>query len=333
MSNSRFPFRTGLAAFALAAAASLTSGGAAAQAWPNKSIRVIVPFTSGGAADVSARVIGHALSEMLKQSIVVENRAGGGGILALEMVKNAAPDGYTLVIAANSNATKPPTIPKLPWDLEKDFAYIAVTTDATMVLVGNPSKVPQATLAELTAFMKANPDKYAYGSCGIASTQHFAMEKYRYRTGAAARHVPYKGCAVATPEVLSGQIDLALLTLSNALTYIKSGKLRGYGVTTAVRSSAAPDVPTMRESGVPELKDYVQESWYGFAAPAGTPKEIIDQLAGAIQKIVVMPAVSTKLREVGLEPIYRNPEQMRAMMKSEVESFTAITKAANIKAE
>ena len=168
----------------------LLSQGAFGQAYPNKPIRIIVPFTSGGAADVSARVIGNAMGEMLKQSIVVENRAGGGGVLALELVKNAAPDGYTLMIAANSNATKPATIPKLPWDLEKDFAYIAVTTDATMVLVGNPERVPQTRLAELTAFLRANPERYAYGSCGIASTQHFAMEKYRFLTNAVARHVP-----------------------------------------------------------------------------------------------------------------------------------------------
>jgi tripartite-type tricarboxylate transporter receptor subunit TctC len=303
------------------------------QSYPSKPIRIVVPFTSGGAADVSARVIGNAMGEMLKQSIVVENKAGGGGVLALELVKNAAPDGYTLMIAANSNATKPATIPKLPWDLEKDFAYIAVTTDATMVLVGNPERVPQMRLAELTAFMRANPERYAYGSCGIASTQHFAMEKYRFLTNAIARHVPYKGCAVATPEVLSGQLDMALVTLSNALPHIKSGKLRAFGVTTASRSPAAPDVPTIRESGIPELKNYLQESWYGFAAPAGTPKEIIDRLTSTIERAMVMPSVTTKLREVGLEPIYRDPQQTRAMMKSEVESFTQLTKAAGIKAE
>jgi tripartite-type tricarboxylate transporter receptor subunit TctC len=315
------------------AAVAAASTALAQDAWPMRPIRVLVPFTAGGAADVSARVVGAKLGEVLKQPLVIENRAGSGGILALELIKNAPPDGYTLGILANSNATKPATIPSLPWSLDRDFAYIAVTVDATMVLVGNPMKVSATNLAELTSQLRSGTRKYSYGSCGIASTQHFAMEKYRYFTKALAQHVPYKGCAVATPDVLSGQIELAMLSLSNALAYIKSGKLRAYGVTTIERNPAAPEVPTFRESGIAELKNYVQEAWYGFGAPAGTPPEIVNRLAGEIERIVALPEVRDRLRAAGLEPSFRGPKQMEAMMKAEVVSFREITTAAGITAE
>jgi len=303
------------------AAVAAASTAIAQDAWPAKPIRVLVPFTAGGAADVSARVVGAKLGEVLKQPLVIENRAGSGGILALELIKNAPPDGYTLGIFANSNATKPATIPSLPWSLDRDFAYIAVTVDATMVLVGNPMRAPPGNLAALTAQLRSGTRKYSYGSCGIASTQHFAMEKYRYFTQAVAQHVPYKGCAVA------------MVSLSNALAYIKSGKLRAYGVTTIERNPAAPEVPTFRESGIPELKNYVQEAWYGFGAPAGTPPEIVDRLAGEIERIVALPEVRDRLRAAGLEPSFRGPKRMEAMMKAEVASFREITAAAGITAE
>jgi tripartite-type tricarboxylate transporter receptor subunit TctC len=329
--------RNGLQAIAtlvcVAVATAFTSSAFAQDAYPNKAVKVLVPFTAGGAADVSARVVGARLAEVLKQPFVIENRAGGGGIIALELAKNAAPDGYTLVIVANSNATKPATIPNLPWNLERDFAYIAVAVDATMVLVGNPERVKAQNLAQLTAELRTGANKYSYGSCGIASTQHFAMEKYRYVTQAIAQHVPYKGCAVATPEVLSGQIELAMLTLSNALAYIKNGKLRAFGVTTVQRNPAAPDVPTFRESGIPELKTYEQGAWYGFAAPAGTPDAIVNKLAAEVERALQVPEVKDKLRFSGLEPAFRGPKPTAALMKADVESFTQITKAAGIKAE
>src|SRR5437660_3375707 len=315
------------------AAVAAASTAIAQDAWPAKPIRVLVPFTAGGAADVSARVVGAKLGEVLKQPLVIENRAGSGGILALELIKNAPPDGYTLGIFANSNATKPATIPSLPWSLDRDFAYIAVTVDATMVLVGNPMRAPPGNLAALTAQLRSGTRKYSYGSCGIASTQHFAMEKYRYFTQAVAQHVPYKGCAVATPDVLSGQIELAMLSLSNALAYIKSGKLRAYGVTTIERNPAAPEVPTFRESGIPELKNYVQEAWYGFGAPAGTPPQAVDRLAGEIERLVALTGVRDRLRAAGLEPSFRGPKRREAMMKAEVASFREITAAAGITAE
>jgi tripartite-type tricarboxylate transporter receptor subunit TctC len=310
----------------------LCSSAASAQ-HPSKPIRVIVPFTPGGSADISARVVGAKLAERLGQPVVVENHAGGGGVLALELLKNAAPDGTTLGVMANSNATKPATMANLPWNLQRDFAYIAVTVDATMVLVGNPERVSAVNLRELTALLRSSERRYSYASCGVASTQHFAMEKYRYYTHAAALHVPYKGCAVATPDVASGQVELGLVTLSNALPYIRAGKLRAYGVTTAGRNPAAPEVPTFRESGIPELGDYEQGAWYGFGAPAGTPPPVIERLASEIERILAMRDVQEKLRAAGLEPAFRGPREMAAMMQAEVESFTRLTAAAHITAE
>jgi tripartite-type tricarboxylate transporter receptor subunit TctC len=301
--------------------------------YPNRAIRVIVSFTTGGAADVTARIVGERLSDIVRQPVVIENRAGGGGVLALDLLRNAAPDGYTLGIASNSNATKPATMAKLPWDLARDFAYIAIAVDATMVLVGNPDRVAARNLAELTSYMRLHPGQYTYGSCGIASTQQFAMEKYRFRTGAVATHVPYKGCAVATPEVLSGQIDLAMLALSNALQYIRAGKLHAYGVTTQARSSSAPEVPAFRESGVPELSDFVQDAWYGFFAPAATPAPIVEFLASHIRQILATREVGARLHDVGLQPAFVGPEGTRQRMLGDVESFSRIAAAARIKAE
>ena len=318
--------RTFVAALALVSTAALAQ-------YPAKPLRVIVPFTPGGSADISARVVGAKLAERLGQPVVVENHAGGGGILALELVKNAPADGYTLGVMANSNATKPATMRSLPWDLQRDFAYIAVTVDATMVLVGNPERLSATNLRELTALLRSSERKYSYASCGVASTQHFAMEKYRYYTKAAAVHVPYKGCAVATPDVASGHIELALVTLSNALPYIRAGKLRAYGVTTAVRNPAAPEVPTFRESGIPELKDYEQGAWYGFGAPAGTPPPVVERLAAEIEAILALPEIQQKLRAAGLEPAFRGPREMAAMMQAEVQSFRRLTAAAHITAE
>ena len=301
--------------------------------YPNRAIRVIVSFTTGGAADVTARIVGERLGDLVHQPVVVENRAGGGGVLALELLRNAVPDGYTLGIASNSNATKPATMVRLPWDLARDFSYIAIAVDATLVLVGNPDRVPARSLTELTSYMRAHPGGYTYGSCGVASTQQFAMEKYRFRTGAIATHIPYKGCAVATPEVLSGQIDLAMLALSNALQYIKAGKLHAFGVTSFARSGSAPEVPAFRESGVPELTDFVQDAWYGFFAPAGTPAPVIDFLASSIRQILAAREVAARLRDVGLEPAFAGPEATRRRMLGDVESFSRIAAAARIKAE
>jgi tripartite-type tricarboxylate transporter receptor subunit TctC len=301
--------------------------------YPSRAIRVIVPFTTGGAADITARVVGERLSERLRQPVVVENRAGGGGVLALDLLRNAPADGYTLGIAANSNATKPATMPNLPWDLARDFAYIAIAVDATMVLVGNPERMPARNLTELTAWLRSHPGEVSYGSCGIASTQQFAMEKYRFMTQAAATHVPYKGCAVATPEVLSGQIELAMVALSNVLPYTRSGRLRAYGVTTARRSTSAPEIPTFAESGVPALADYAQDAWYGFFAPAGTPSAIIEFLAAEIRTIVSTESVRARLHDVGLQAMFIGPQAMRQRMLADVESFTRISAMARIKAE
>jgi tripartite-type tricarboxylate transporter receptor subunit TctC len=316
----------------LAALALLASSAALAQ-YPAKPIRVIVPFTPGGSADISARVVGAKLAERLGQPVVVENHAGGGGVLALEMLKNAPADGYTLGVMANSNATKPATMRSLPWNLDRDFAYIAVSVDATMVLVGNPERVSAPNLRELTTLLRSRERQYSYGSCGVASTQHFAMEKYLYLTHAAAVHVPYKGCAIATPDVASGHIELALVTLSNAMPYIRAGKLRAYGVTTATRNPVAPEVPSFRESGIAELKDYEQGAWYGFGAPAGTPPQVVERLAAEIESILATTDVQQKLRGAGLEPAFRGPREMAAMMKAEVESFARLTAAAHITAE
>src|SRR5713226_4327012 len=322
------------AAAAVSSAAVLLTPAALAQdSYPSRPVHVIVPFSTDGAADVSARLIGAKLGETLKQPFVIENHAGGEGIPALDLVKRAAPDGHTLGIISNANAARQATMRKLPWDLDRDFAYIAVAVVSTIVLLGNPQKVKAASLAQLTGELRSAPEKYHYGSCGVLSTHRFAMEKYRYLTQAVARHVPYKGCAFATTDVIGGQIELAMVTLSDVLSHVKSGRLRAYGVTTAERNATAPDVPTFRESGIPELKDYEQVAWYGFAAPAGTPQPIVNKLAAEIERALASPEVSGKLRAAGLAPAFHAPKQTAAMLEAEVKSFKQVSAAAGITAE
>jgi tripartite-type tricarboxylate transporter receptor subunit TctC len=325
----RHPIARCLAAVSLAA----LSATASAQAWPTKPMRLIVTFTTGGASDTSARIVAERLSDALGQQMVVENRPGGSGNIGLEFVKNAAPDGYTFGMISNTHAMNSGVVARMPFDLMKDFTYIANFVAATMVLVGNPAKTSEAGLADLTRSLKAQPGKYNYGSCGIATAHHFAMEIYFSKTGAKANHIPYKGCAIATPEVLSGQIELAMLTMSNVAPLIAAGKLRPYGVATPTRSPAAPGVPTFRESGIPELKDFAVENWYGIAGPAGVPRPIVDRISGETRRILALPDVAGRLRGAGLEVDYRDPERLASSMKADIEVFTSIAKSVGIKAE
>jgi tripartite-type tricarboxylate transporter receptor subunit TctC len=317
----------GALAFAPLAATAQT-----AASFPAKPVRMVVTFTTGGAADVSARIVAERLSQLWKQQVVVENRTGAGGNIGLEAVQKSAPDGYTLVVLSNSHAVNVGLFDKLPFDLVKDFVPIANMVSTPFVLVGNP-KVPESSLRELMASIQKNPGKLAYASCGNGTTHHIAMESIKAETRSFIVHVPYRGCSPATTDVVGGQVDLAMVTLAPALPHIKSGRLKAYAVTDAKRSVAAPEIPTIRESGVPALKNYELVGWYALAAPAGTPADVVAKIEADVKTVMAMPDVQKRLLDSGLEAAFAPGAEVAKWVRSDIANFKKTIDYAKMKAD
>ena len=313
---------------ALAASLSL---GAAAQSYPTKPIKIIVPYTAGGTTDLLARTVGHKLSEKYKQPVVVDNRPGANGIIGMDLVAKAPADGYTLGLAspgthAVNETLYASTIPHKP---QKDFVPVSLAVRAPMVLVVN-STVPVKNVKELIAYVKASPGKLSIASGGSGSSQHIAAEQLKTMAGIDMVHVPYKGGGAAYIDLIGGQVQVMIDALQQSMPHIKSGKLRPIAVATAQRLPQLPDVPTLAESGVP---GYESSAWYGFVAPAGTPKEIVNQLSADIAAILKMPDVKQVLEAPGLVAVGSTPEQFADFIRAETEKDARIIKAASIKAD
>ena len=307
------------------------SFGASAQSYPNKPIKIIVPYTAGGTTDLLARTVGHKLSEKWKQPVIVDNRPGANGIIGMDLVAKASPDGYTLGLAspgthAVNETLYAATIPHKP---QKDFVPVSLAVRAPMVLVVN-STVPVKNVKELIAYVKANPGKLSIASGGSGSSQHIAAEQLKTMAGIDMVHVPYKGGGAAYIDLIGGQVQVMIDALQQSMPHIKSGKLRPIAVASAQRLPQLPDVPTLAESGVP---GYESGAWYGFVAPAGTPKEIVNQLSREIAAIVKMPDVRQTLEAPGLVPVGSTPEEFAAFIAKETEKDAKVIKAANIKAD
>jgi tripartite-type tricarboxylate transporter receptor subunit TctC len=325
--------------FARALAAGLVAGAACAPltavaqgAWPTKPVRVIVTFTAGGAADFTARLIGEKLSDLWKQQVVIENRIGAGGNIGVEAVYRAPADGYTLLLASTANPINVALYTKLPFDLFKDFVPIALATSSPMALAVNPSfKVND--LKQFTAALRAAPGKVSYATCGVATSHHFAFELYKAQTKTFALHIPYRGCAAAVVDTVGGQIETVISSLNTLLPHQASGKLKILAVTSKTRSASAPDVPTFRESGIPELKDYGTSVYYGFMAPAGTPKEIVAKIEADVRRVVAMPDVAQRVANGGLEVAFVGGAEMGNVMRTDAEQFKKIISYAGIKPE
>jgi tripartite-type tricarboxylate transporter receptor subunit TctC len=321
-----------LSRIALTLGASVALQAHAQGTFPAKPVRFVVTFTSGGAADVSARIVAERLSALWKQQVVVENRVGAGGNIGLEAVQKAPPDGYTLVVLSNSHAVNVGLFDKLPFDLTRDFIPIANLVSTPFVLVGNP-KVPESGLRDLLAAIQKNPGKLSYASCGNGTTHHVAMEAIKAETRSFIVHVPYRGCSPATTDVVSGQVDLAMVTLAPALPHIKSGRLKAYAVTDKNRSPAAPDIPTIRESGVPALKDYDLVGWYALAAPAGTPADVIARIDADVKTVLAQPEVQKRLLESGLQAAYAPGPEVASWVKADIAAFRKVIDYARVKAD
>jgi tripartite-type tricarboxylate transporter receptor subunit TctC len=313
-----------------AVAASLALG-AGAQQYPGKPIKIIVPYTAGGTTDLLARTIGHKLTEAWGQPVIVDNRPGANGIIGMDLVAKSAPDGYTLGLAspgthAVNETLYASTIPHKP---QKDFVPVSLAVRAPMVLVVNPS-LPVKNVKELIAYAKANPGKLSIASGGSGSSQHIAAEQLKTMAGIDMVHVPYKGGGAAYIDLLGNQVQVMIDALQQSMPHIKAGKLRPIAVASAQRLPQLPDVPTIAESGVP---GYESSAWYGFVAPAGTPKEIVDKLSKEIAHILTLPDVKEMLATPGLVPVGSTPEQFADFIRKETDKDAKVIKSANITAD
>ena len=316
-----------LAAWVLATIA----GAAYAQpSYPNKPIRLVVPFSAGGPTDVLARAIGQKLSDSLGQPIIVENRPGAGGNIASDYVAKAPPDGYTLVLGTvGTHAINASLYSKLPFDAVRDFTPVALVASATIVMVVHPS-VPAKTVKELLALAKSKPHHLNFASPGSGTPQHLAGELFKTVAGVEMVHVPYKGAAPALTDLLGGQVSLGFVSLPAALPYVKAEKLVALGVTASKRSAVAPEVPTIAESGLP---GYEVENWYGVLAPPGTPKEIVNKLNTEIIKLLQTQDIKERLSNQGFEILQSTPEQFAAFIKLELVKWAKVVKLSGAKAD
>lgn len=308
----------------LAAALLATAGGAgpamAADAYPSRPIRILVNTAPGGLTDVTARLIARKMGETLKQSVVVENRPGGDGLIGIRDVKGAAPDGYTILASAGTIANQMALKLQPGYDLQKDFAGIGLMGRSPFLLVEEP-KHPDRTLADFIARAKANPEKLTYASAGVGTVPHIAMETFMQQTGIKVMHVPYKGNGAAMPDVLSGRVDTILEAYGSSGAKITGGQLRALAVTSTARIPSLPDVPTFAEQGVPGYSYY---TWMCLMAPAGTPKDVVQRLADALRAATSSAEVQERFRSDGMEAVNMSTDEFKQFLAREVARVTTL---------
>lgn len=325
--------RLGMVAGCLAIA-SLAPNGALAQDaaadFPRKPVRIIVPAAPGGGADIIARLIGQQLGKSLGQTFLVDNRPGAANIVGTEVVAKAQPDGYTLIVnTAGPMSINPLIYAKLPYDAMKDFAPVSNVADTAFVLVVHPS-LPAKSVAGLIALAKAKPGQLAYASWGRGSANHLGTELFMMMSQVKLLHVPYKGSGAAMPDVIAGNVPIFFDTIASAVPQIRAGRLRPLGVSSLKRSPAIPDVPTIAESG---LDGFDAGSWFGFFAPAKTPREIVTKLHGEIIKALKLPEVQERLATLGLDPVGNTPAQFDEQIRRDLAKWSKVVKAAGIQPE
>ena len=304
--------------------------GAAAAAYPERPVRLIVPFTAGGAADVMARGMAQRLGEELGQQVIVDNRGGAGGIMAAELAIKAQPDGYTLFFGTmGTHAINPALHAKLPYDPIRDFAPISVTHVNPRVLVIGPS-VKAGSIDELIALARSKPGTLTYGSAGVGSSGHLSGVLFSAMTGVEMLHIPYRGSAPLLTDVLSGRVDMTFDSFTVYEDHIRSGRVKALGVTSKDRVGALPDVPTIDEQG---LKGYDVSNWLGVLAPAGTPPEIVRTIHGALGRAMATPGLRKQLTSLGIEPVFGAPEAFTALIESDIPKWAEIVRKSGAKAE
>ena len=312
------------AAMLLLAASSIAQ---AQSDYPNKPVRLIVGFTPGSSADITARVLGNKMSQILGQSIVVEARPGAGSNIAAEFVARAPKDGYTLFLGASANVTNAALNPNLPFDLAKDFAPIELVSTAAVILVVHPS-VAANNVKELIALAKGKPGELIYASTGIGSAPHLSGELFQQTAGVKLVHVPYQGSPQAATDLLAGRVQVMFSPATAVISLVQTDKLKVLGSATAKRTGILPDVPTMIEAG---MADFETSIWFGLMAPAGTPREVTDKLGKAVREAVQSPEVVNAWRPQGIDPISGGPDQFARYIASELKRWGDVATAAGLK--
>ncbi len=305
------------------------AGTASAQSWPNRPIRMIVPYTPGGYTDLMARLVGQKVADALGQTIVFENKPGANAIIGTEVVAKAAPDGYTFGTVIAAHAVNATLNPRLPYDTMKDLSYVSLMSVAPLIMIAHPS-LPANNVKELIALAKAKPGELNFASSGIGAAAHLTMEMFKSRAGINMQHVPYKGTAGALQDLVGGQINVMFDIVGPLMPQVKSGNAKAIVVTAKERIPAAPDVPTMAEQGVP---DFVSGTWAGIIAPAGTPKEIVDRVSAEAKKALADPALQAKLAEQGIVAVGSSPEEFRTFVGEEIARWGKVISDAGIKIE
>jgi tripartite-type tricarboxylate transporter receptor subunit TctC len=313
-----------LAAVALACATAM-----AADPWPSRTVSIVVPYTPGTGADTLARLVSPQLADRLKVAVVVENKPGASGAIGSEWVAKSPPDGNTFLFIATSHGTLPALKHHLPYDPVKSFTPVALAATSALALVVNPD-IPAKTFAELAALAKKEPGRLYYSSPGNGSPQHLAMELVKLEAGIDLVHVPYKGSAGATTDLIGGHVQASVAALQTVAPYVKGGKLRMLAVLSEERSPAFPDVPTMKELGHPDL---VVDTWYGVFAPAGTPPEIVARMNSEMNALLKLPETAEALGKQGLVPVADKPERLGALLEAELARWARVVASAHIRGD
>jgi tripartite-type tricarboxylate transporter receptor subunit TctC len=300
-----------------------------AQGYPARPIRLIAPSSPGGGTDITARIIAPKLSEYLRQQFVVDNRAGAGTMIGTELVTKAPPDGYTLLLGSTPLGINPAMYKRVPYDALRDLAAITQIVSMPNLLVGHRS-LPAKNLKELIALARSRPGQMTFASAGAGTSPHLSMELFLGMANLQMVHVPYKGAGPGVIDVIAGHVTLMMPSIITVLHHVRDGRLRAFGVTTAVRASGAPDIPTIAEAGVP---GYEAAQWFGLLAPAGTPPEIIKLVQGGVVRALQQPDVRTRLMADGAEPVGSDPEAFTAFLRAETQKWARVVKAASIPAE
>lgn len=316
----------GLASLALAVC---MASEVAAQQWPTRPVRIVVPYSAGGNTDAVARITAQRMQEVLGQGVVVENRAGAGGLIATEYVAKSAPDGYTFLMASGGPQTVSPAFQKVNYDPIKDFAPVSNVNSNPFVLLVHPS-VPANTVRELIAFAKANPGKLNNATGGVGGMSHLSGEIFAHMAGIKMTQVHFRGGAPSTAAILGGQVQTLFANYSDAIPQIRAGKLKGLGITSAKRAPQTPELPTVAEAGLPGFES---EVWNGLVAPAGTPSEIVDRVSKIVQEIARDPASQKRFADIGSTPIGDTPEQFRAFIQQQLRFWVKFFKDTGIQVQ
>ena len=314
---------------ALALMLALASFASTAQNYPSRPVKIVVPYAVGGSADVYGRYLAAKLSDALGQPFVIENRPGGGAIVGTDAVAKSAPDGYTLLVMSNTHTVNETLIPKKPYDLMRDLAPISGINSQDLLLVANP-KVPASNLREFLAYAKKNPGKLNYASSGPGTPYHMAGELFKHMAGLDIVHVPHKGSDQARTAVLGGQVDIMFDAISTIVGQVHAGKLKALGTSGKKRSPVTPDVPTIAEAGVP---GYESTIWLGLMAPAGTPKPIVEQLSGAVNKVINSPDVKETWAKQGAVPMGMKPDEFGKFIRADIQKWAKLVKETGMKVQ